>query len=230
MKKGFMMLLAALLLCLPVWAMAEGECPFTVKDAHGNVLEPASDGLFSWNDDQLHIRASGLTVSGGGPKVSIWMHVCGELTLENASFSAVSSTTGAALLAGTSASGFAQGTLTLIFKGTNHLTADVVGIGYTNNVTGLHIQMAGGSSLTIDAQIPIADASDPSKFVPVSAADIASGDGTIIANGDVVYQHSTPAISYLPQTGDNSNVFLWYALAAMSLAGIVILTRKKKEA
>lgn len=226
------MLLAALLLCLPAWALAEGECPFTVKDAHGNVLELVEEGSVSWNeiDGQLHIRASGLTVSGGGPQASIWMHACGELTLENASFSAVSSTTGAALVAGTSASGFAQGSLVLILKGTNHLTAGYAGIAYTNNVTGLNIQMVDGSVLTIDAEIPLADASDPSKFVPVSAADIASGDGTIIANGEVVYQYQKPVDNGIPQTGDNSHVILWYALAAMSVAGMVILTRKKKEA
>lgn len=46
----------------------------------------------------------------------------------------------------------------------------------------------------------------------------------------LVPQEVVPMLAQLPQTGDDSNVILWFALACISLFGMTMLVRKKKEA
>jgi len=219
MKRILSLVLMAMLLCLPVMAMAEDVCPFTVRDANGDMVTPVADGDVSWNDNYLFIRRSGLTVSGGSLESSISILCEGNVTLENVTVSDTEYTPIAIAVEATP--------VTLIFKGENNLTSTQFGILYLGNI---NIQMVENSKLTIKAQEPIGDATGYPNVAPVSAADIASGSGTIIINGEMVYQYPKPVSNALPQTGDDSNVILWSALACISVIGMMTLIRKRKEA
>lgn len=54
--------------------------------------------------------------------------------------------------------------------------------------------------------------------------------GTIIPGGpgDRIPAPADPAAPSIPQTGDNSQLALWFALAALSLAGAVLALRRRK--
>jgi len=232
MKRVFAFALMVMLLCLPVWAMA--ECPFTVKDADGNILNvgPDPDGIApaSWSSGNkiLRIKTSGLTVSGGAPGASIVILNGDNVTLENVTISGLDSNVapGAILAQGV----ISSAPVTLIFKGENSLTSTQFGIWYGSQTTSINIQMTEGSKLTINAQEPIGNATEYPTIASVSAVDITSGSGTIIVNGNTVYPIPKPASNDLPQTGDDSNVILWFALACISLLGMTMLAYKRKEA
>ena len=222
MKRILSLVLMAMLLCLPVMAMAEDVCPFTVRDANGDMVTPVADGDVSWNDNYLFIRRSGLTVSGGSLESSISILCEGNVTLENVTVSDTEYTPIAIAVEATP--------VTLIFKGENNLTSTQFGIWYGSQTTSINIQMTEGSKLTINAQEPIGNATEYPTIASVSAVDITSGSGTIIVNGNTVYPIPKPASNDLPQTGDDSNVILWFALACISLLGMTMLAYKRKEA
>lgn len=54
--------------------------------------------------------------------------------------------------------------------------------------------------------------------------------GTIIPGGpgNAIPAPAEPAAPNIPQTGDNSQLALWFALAALSLAGAVLILRRRK--
>jgi len=213
MKRIFALALLVMLLCLPVLAMA---------DDFGTVTGGIKGTDWKLEGNYLEIYRSGLTVSGRGEDMQIYIgSSVNELTLENVTVSSKG-----AVIFLTYANETESDTCKLIIRGTNMLKG-ICGIATANRKP--QIQMEGNSSLSINAEIPIAAGDDTGTVIPFSAADITSGSGTIIINGEMVYQYPKPSSNDLPQTGDNSNVILWFALACISLFSMMLLIRKRKE-
>ena len=76
-----------------------------------------------------------------------------------------------------------------------------------------------GESLTSNSQIWISP-----RFQDIPEDEMAPGTDNIPDDG------MAPGSDNLPQTGDNSNVLLWSALACISLFGMMTLVRKREEA
>ena len=62
------------------------------------------------------------------------------------------------------------------------------------------------------------------RFQDIPEDEMAPGTDNIPDDG------MAPGSDNLPQTGDNSNVLLWSALACISLFGMMTLVRKREEA
>ena len=232
MKRIFVLALMALLLCVPVWAMAtpdyyiqdiphyvedDGTVSVVIGDEQITWLQASSQGKTAWfgldNSDQIFDNNSRFRVRWLKEQDAEWGIHYDDLDDKNKSvdwmrmleLGVVDSNGGAVYECDTPFS--------LYMQLEDNWDTSNLQVCYINS----------GTDETFNERVTQMESpgGEKSKFVAFSTSHFSPY---------CVYKIGEYDSNDLPQTGDNSNVILWSALACISLFGMTVLVYKRKEA
>lgn len=231
-KRSFAIVLMAVLLCLPMWAMtesikyiasiphyydADGTVSVDIDDSQMIWLQASSEGKTAWigldNSKQTFKNGSRFHVRWLSEKDNKWSDYYGNLDYKSKSID----------------------WMCMLELGVEDPDGDE--IPYPTNYIDLYVQLEDHWDISSLQVCHVNPGVDEAFHESVTQKQTPAGTGRFVTFST---DHFSPYCiccnigeydsNELPQTGDESSILLWSALACISLFGMAMLARRRKEA